>query len=156
MDTPTYLHSENPRVPRAEVPFRHSLQVQTRFSDIDLLGHVNNNVYLSFMDLAKIDYFTAIMQRPLTPADLRMVVVHIDCDFYEPSYFHEQLTVWTTVQHVGQRSITLQQRITDRSGLSTKCIGTTVMAGFDPATAQGAPVDPQLIAAAGAYEKRDL
>lgn len=54
MDKPlNYLPSSNPRVPAAAHPFRHCTKVQTRFSDIDLLGHLNNNAYLSIMDLAK-------------------------------------------------------------------------------------------------------
>ena len=31
--------------------FRHTLPLQLRFNDIDLLGHVNNSVYFSFYDL---------------------------------------------------------------------------------------------------------
>ena len=33
--------------------FRHTLPLQLRFNDIDLLGHVNNSVYFSFYDLGK-------------------------------------------------------------------------------------------------------
>ena len=33
--------------------FRHTLPLQLRFNDIDLLGHVNNSVYFSFYDAGK-------------------------------------------------------------------------------------------------------
>jgi len=156
IEQPTLLQSDNPRVPQAKNPFRHVLPVQTRFTDIDLLGHVNNNAYFSLMDLAKIDYFNTAMGRTLTPADLCMVVVHVACDFFEPAYFNEQLKVWTTISHIGHRSITLEQRITDASGHSTKCVGTTVLAGFDPATAQGAPIDESIMNAVTQFENRAL
>ena len=32
--------------------FRHHTDVQIRFNDIDILGHVNNTVYFSFYDTA--------------------------------------------------------------------------------------------------------
>ncbi|MDE7410564.1 MAG: acyl-CoA thioesterase [Paramuribaculum sp.] len=152
----TYLPSDNPRVPEARHPFRHCIDVQTRFTDIDLIGHVNNNVYLSFMDLAKIDYFTTVLQRKLTPRDLCMVVAHIDCDYFEPAYFDNHLQVWTTIIHHGERSITLQQRIVDADTMQTKCIGTTVMVGFDPVTTRSAPIDTELIARLTDYEKRPI
>lgn len=153
---PTYLPSDNLRVTPATVPFRHCTDVQTRFTDIDMLGHINNNVYLSFMDLAKIDYFTAIGNGQLDIADIRTVVVHIDCDFVAPSYFGEQLQVWTTIVHVGQKSVTLEQRVVNAASGQTKCVGRTVMAGFDPATASGAPIDPHWLEAAATYEERPL
>ena len=28
--------------------FRHSIPVQMRFNDIDVLGHINNSVYFSY------------------------------------------------------------------------------------------------------------
>ena len=82
VDTPTFLPSSNPRVPKAEQPFRHCMPMQIRFTDIDMMGHLNNNVYLTFMDLAKIDYFTTLRPGEVDMNNLNMVVVHIDVDFY--------------------------------------------------------------------------
>ena len=40
--------------------FRHSIPVQMRFNDIDVLGHVNNSVFFTYYDLGKSAYFTTI------------------------------------------------------------------------------------------------
>ena len=40
--------------------FHHSIPVQIRFNDIDMLGHVNNTVYFSFFDLGKARYFEEV------------------------------------------------------------------------------------------------
>lgn len=153
--TPSLLPSDNPRVPAARYPFRHSVSLQTRFTDIDPLGHVNNNVYLAFMDMAKLDYFAAITGSPTADVrDIRAVVVNVNVDFFEPSYFNEPLTVWTAVTHIGHRSFTIEQRIVNPSSGHTKCIGRTTLAGFDPATASGADLQPSLIAAVIAFEHR--
>ncbi len=73
----TYLPSDNPKVPAAEFPFRHSQPVQMRFTDIDMLGHLNNNVYLTFMDLAKVEYFAAVLPEGMDWRSINAVVVHI-------------------------------------------------------------------------------
>ncbi len=153
MTPPSLLPSENPRVPAATHPFRHAVDVQTRFTDIDILGHVNNNVYLSMMDLAKVSYVEAISGGKISIRDIRAVVVNINCDFYEPSYFNEPLQVFTAVTHIGHRSFTLEQRVVNANSGHTKCIGRTTLAGFDPATAQGADLDPVLTAAVADFEQ---
>ena len=37
--------------------FRHRTPIQIRFNDLDAYQHVNNNVYFSFYDLGKENYF---------------------------------------------------------------------------------------------------
>lgn len=152
---PTLIPSDNPRVPECAHPFRHALDLQSRFTDVDMLGHINNNVYLSFMDLGKLDYFAAISGGKAGVRDIRAVVVNVNVDFYEPSYFGEPLRVWTAVSRIGERSFTIEQRIVDPVTGHTKCIGSTTLAGFDPATARGAELDEVLVKAVEKFERRD-
>ena len=156
MESGTYLPSDNPKVPEAQFPFYHSLPVQMRFTDIDMLGHLNNNVYLSFMDLAKVSYFSDVLPEGMDWKSLRAVVVHISCDFYSPSYFNESLEVWTTVTSVSEHSFRMEQRIVHSSTGQTKCIGYTVMAGFDPATAKSIKVDRHWVECVEKFEGRKL
>ena len=152
-----FLISDNPRVPKSPYPFRHVTDVQTRFSDIDILGHLNNNAYFSLFDLAKIKYLQATApERYKHDLQVKAVVVHIDCDFYSPAYFGEPLQVWTTIGHCSHNSFTIEQRMVNAQTSQTKCISHTVMAGFDPKARQGMPIDPEWIAAAEAWEERPL
>lgn len=153
MNQPTLLPSDNPRVPQAQQPFRHSIDIQTRFTDIDTLGHVNNNALLSYMDLAKLHYFADISDGQIRLADISAVIVNINCDFFEPAYFEEQLRVYTAVTHIGNRSFSIEQRLVNVPDLHTKTIVRTILAGFDPATASGADLDPQLTQAVRQFEQ---
>ena len=134
--------------------FRHHMPLQMRFNDIDMLGHLNNSVYLTFMDLAKTRYFQAALGDKLRWGEIGVVIVNINCDFFEPSYFNEPLQVWTAITHIGHRSFTIEQRIVNPGTGHTKCIGRTTLAGFDPATAAGAPLDENLVRAAVTFEQR--
>lgn len=156
MTTPSYLNSTNPRVAPAAYPFRHCLPVQMRFSDIDMLGHLNNNVYLTFMDLAKIEYFGAINGATIKASDLYMVVVNINCDFVAPSFLGNALEVWTQVTGIGEKSVRLEQRIVDGNTGETKCISHTVMAGYDPATHTSAPIAGHWVEKIERFEQRSL
>lgn len=156
MKQPSYVPSDNPRVAPSDFPFRHCQPLQIRFSDIDMLGHLNNNVYLTFMDLAKIRYFSAVKGTPITAQDLAMVVVHIDCDFLAPTFLDDNIEVWTRVTRIGDRSLNLEQRIVNADTGEVKCIGRTVMAGYDPATALGAPLREDWITLIEAFEQHPL
>ena len=156
MESGTFLKSDNPKVPEAKFAFHHCLPVQMRFTDIDMLGHLNNNVYLSFMDLAKVNYFSDVLPEGMDWHSINAVVVHISCDFYSPSYFNESLEVWTTVTTVGEHSFKMEQRIVNSTTGQTKCVGTTIMAGFDPATAQGKAIDRHWVECVDKYEGRKL
>lgn len=154
--TPSFLPSENPRVAPVKFPFRHCTDVQTRLTDIDILGHVNNNVYLQFMDLAKLRYFSDISDGEFTIRTIAAVVVKVECEFYEPTFLDDSLQVWTAVVAIGQHSLTLEQRVVSAVSGHTKCIGRTILVGFDPETLKSAPLRPDLVECLTAFEQREF
>lgn len=142
----------NPKVPQAEHPFHHLVEVQTRFNDFDLLGHLNNSVYLQFMDLAKVAYFEAVTGHPLDPKGPGVVIVNINVNFFSPAYFREPLAVATACVKISHRSFILEQRVLNPETGDVKCVATTVMASFDPATATSPELDPEWTDALKRYE----
>lgn len=146
----------NPKVPKSDIEFRHIMELQVRFSDIDIFGHVNNGAYLSMMDLAKATYYAEVGALEFTAESIRAVVVNINCNFYSPAYFGEPLAVATAVKSVSERSFVIEQRLFNRETGDVKCTSHTVLAGFDPATAKSAPIAPELVARFESYEGRSL
>lgn len=130
----------NPRIPQPLRPFRHTLDVQLRFNDVDMFGHVNNSVYLQFFDLGKLHYFEAALGKDFANSGLAIVIVNINCDFFSPSFLDEPLAVMTQTVHIGEKSLTLEQRIVNTANGDVKCMARTVMAGFDPNTLMSAPI----------------
>lgn len=130
----------NPRVPQEEFPFHHSYPLQIRFNDIDVVGHLNNSIYLQFLDLGKMQYFNAIMKEGITWKQVPVVIVNINVNFYSPTYMDEQIEVRTQTLRLSERSLTLEQRIVNPQTGDVKCVAQTVMAGFDARTASSAPI----------------
>lgn len=151
-----YLRSTNPRVPEAAAPFHHSLDIQVRFTDVDMLGHINNNAILSYMDLAKLDYFQEINGDFLQSRDQALAVVNINADFYSQSFINEPLQVWTAVTSLGPKSVVLEQRVINSDTSETKAIGRFVMACFRRSTAKSDLLDHDWVSAAEAFEERSL
>lgn len=145
---------ENPRVPAPPVTFVHTINIQMRFCDTDMLGHVNNNAYLTYTDIGKVAYF----ERALTTHELSManvVIGHYEVDFYAPTFISEKLAVQTAVLSVGDKSLTLEQRVISRTGM-TKCVVRSVMVCVDPDTGRSKSLDPMVVKSLEEYEGRPL
>ncbi len=89
--------------------FRHHMPLQMRFNDIDMLGHLNNSVYLTFMDLAKTRYFQAALGDKLRWGEIGVVIVNINCDFCKPTFFDDVIEVETAVVAIGRRASLLSR-----------------------------------------------
>lgn len=131
------------------------LPVQLRFSDIDALGHVNNTVYFSLMDLAKTEYFLNVMGSDLDISKAGLVVVNVNCSFCAPSFFGERLEVVTSTVAIGEKSLTLEQAVVcPDKGDEVKCTCRTVMCGFDPRTSTAIPIADEWRSALETFENK--
>lgn len=150
-----YITSGNPRVPKVDFPFRHVEPLQIRFTDVDVFGHVNNNVYMAMMDLGKLSYYNAVMDGNLDYRNIAMVVVNVNCSFFAPTYISDHIEVWTSVASVGEHSFTLEQRIIDSDSGEVKCMAQSVLCAIS-SDGVTAPLDPEWIASLERYEERPI
>lgn len=114
--------------------FRMSLPLQIRFSDIDALGHINNNIYFSFFDLGKTTYFEKIKGGAVSWTDGLIVVAHIETDFYSPVYYREKVAVDTKVIKLGEKSGVFLQQIRNTKNNEIKCRCQSVFVAYNAAT----------------------
>lgn len=114
--------------------FPHSIPVQLRFNDVDVLGHVNNTVYFSFYDTAKAAYFSAVRHEAIDWQHVDTVIANVDCAFAAPIFFSEKIRVYSRCMEVGEKSFRIQQVIIDEISGQVKSAAETVMVCIDPAT----------------------
>ena len=89
--------------------------VQRRFSDIDALGHVNNVVYLDYLQDARV---AAMWSAGVVEGiGFSHVVVRNEIDYRRPLVLHEEpLIVEIWVSEIGRTSYTFSYRILDEQG----------------------------------------
>ncbi|MDE7397331.1 MAG: acyl-CoA thioesterase, partial [Muribaculum sp.] len=80
----------------------------------------------------------------------------INCDFYAPTFFNEEVGVVTTVTHVGEKSLNLEQRLICLTTGQVKTVCRTVMVGIDLATGHSAVVAREWVDAVSTFEGRKL
>lgn len=120
--------------------FKHSTDIQIRFNDIDMLGHLNNTMYFSYFDIGKADYFNAIRRTDNHWGHLDIVIVNVNCDFMSRVRYTERIAVRTRVSYIRNKSFEVLQEMVDKDSNEIKAVCRTVMVGFDPATGKSAPL----------------
>lgn len=86
--------------------FEHTLTV--RFRDLDLFGHVNNAVYLTYLEEARIAFMTHTGIRNWQDRTRSTIVAHIDIDYRAPAKLGDTLRLQLSVSRIGNRSFTLR------------------------------------------------
>ncbi len=132
--------------------FRHSLPVQIRFNDIDILGHLNNIVYFALYDLAKARFLEEIRKGKVDWKKVECVIANINCTYIKQILFGEEIEVKSRCIHLGERSFTLRQCLVEVKTQEIRSVCDTVMVCFNPETGKSAPMSDTLRNAIISYE----
>ena len=84
--------------------FKHKVPVQVRFVDIDKLGHVNNAVYLSYFEMARVNYFDDLVGKRVDWYTTGMILGRSIVDYKVPVFLEDKLFVYTAVTRFGTKS----------------------------------------------------
>jgi acyl-CoA thioester hydrolase len=108
--------------------FTHRLAV--RFSDCDLLGHVNNAVYFTYFEQARLAWWTHLSGRVGFPGG-HTVIVHAACDYKAPAHVGDELDISVVLAAIGRSSVTLTYTIVDAASRELIALGKTVNVTVD-------------------------
>jgi acyl-CoA thioester hydrolase len=95
--------------------FEYETELQVRFRDIDAMGHVNNAVYATYLEQARVDYYADVIGVGLD--DIDTVLVNLQIDYrHEITLDDETVTVAMGVRDIGESSVTVayELRVGDR------------------------------------------
>jgi acyl-CoA thioesterase FadM len=112
--------------------------VQKRFSDVDSFMHVNNIWQQSYFDMGKTDFYTKVLGITGVFDKLRIITASTHTDYYGQVRLMDDIVVVTDVSRLGNKSMTLHQRIMH----DDKCLteSSSVMVAFDFETQQTVPM----------------
>ena len=137
-------------------PFRHRTTLQVRFRDTDAFGHVNNAVFFSYLELARIRYLLDVLE-PATPFErLPLILARVELDFRSPIMFGEDVWVDSRVDRIGRSSFAMSHRMT--AGDEGRLVGeaSSVIVTYDYAVARPIDVPDEWRTRMAAHEGRSL
>lgn len=105
-------------------------EIQTRFRDTDAMGHVNNAVYLSYLELARMEYVKRVFN--ITHySGVDFILARAEVDYRSPSMPGETLRVGVRVTRVGGASFDFQYRVEEAASGRLVAEAKTVQVCFD-------------------------
>jgi len=125
--------------------FKHATQLQLRFNDIDVLGHVNNNSQLALFDVGKTEFYNTMRGMLDDWSKVEAVIVNINCTFMRQIHFSDPIEVRTRVKEIGEKSFVLQQILRKTSNGEICSFSESVMVCVDFDTRKSKPI-PEYIA----------
>jgi len=135
--------------------WRFFITVEVRFRDIDMFGHVNNAAYFTYIESARVAYYTALTG--LTdPRQFGMTLASEKMDFLRPIFFGQTVRVYTRIGRVGNKSWTLEHEIRDASTDELMAAGSTVNVHYDYESEQSIPLPAEIVEKMEAFEGRKL
>lgn len=112
--------------------------VQKRFSDVDSFMHVNNIWQQSYFDMGKTDFYTKVLGITGVFDKLRIITASTHTDYFGQVRLTDDIVVVTDVSRLGNKSMTLHQRIMCGDRCLTE--SSSAMVAFDFEAQQTVPM----------------
>lgn len=103
-------------------------EVTLRYSDMDVLGHLNNAVYASLFEAGRVAYVEQVLLE-VTPPGLGFVIVKLTIDFKAEARYPGTARIETAVTRIGGSSLVFAQTLGVGGRLSAAAEG--ICALFD-------------------------
>src|SRR5262245_39395949 len=114
-----------------------------RFRDVDVLGHVNNAVYFTYMESARTEYWLKTFGGS-SLQDLQFIVAHAECDFKIAARYGDELEVVIRTTSVRNSSFDWDYEIRKVKTSELIAKGKTIQVYYDYAEEKSVPVPPEV------------
>ncbi len=152
--------------------FRFSREVEAVFGDLDAMGHVNNVVYLEWIETARIAYWIQITSQRthggvpqeagashppgpgvMSGALIDMILARTEIDYRSPVSYGERLDVFVRTSLIRKSSIVFEYAVQARSDGRVVAEAKTVVVCYDYNLMRSKPVSQEMTAAILALDK---
>lgn len=117
-------------------------KVQVRFADLDVLGHVNNSVYLTYFEAARVYYFKHLLNTDWDWQTDSVVLVKNEVEYIRPIFLHDVPEIEISTAHVGTKSFTFAYDIRVNGVQCSK--GSSTLVAYDVATHSTMEIKPEM------------
>ena len=119
----------------------HWTKESVRYNDTDRQGHVNNAVFVTFLEAGRVSLLYNPKEEALTPEGTSFVLANLVLNFRGEILWPSEVRIGTTVSRIGNSSVTFCQGLF----VGDNCVATaqTVLVLIDNATRKSRPLPDQ-------------
>lgn len=117
-----------------------SVDVQVRWSDLDALGHVNNAMYFSYFEIARLAWYASLGHGSLGSESTGLVIVDAHCEYLHAILYPATIAISMYGGVPGRSSFDSFYRITDSSGHVLYTRGSSRIVWLDKTRTRSSPL----------------
>ncbi|PKR81646.1 acyl-CoA thioesterase [Brumimicrobium salinarum] len=125
-------------------------EIQVRFADCDMMGHVNNAVYLSYFEMARMHYFEQLVGAEWDYQKHGTLLVKNEVVYLKPVLLNDTPKIFVHLERIGEKSFTFGYTVKVNDEVRTT--GSSKLVCFDFKTQSTVKVFPSFIEA---FQKLD-
>ncbi len=129
----------------------YTTEIDVRFRDIDVMGHVNNAVYATYIEQARTEYYRDVLSADLS--SISTVLASLSLDFRRAVKLTDgTVTVEIDVAELGRSSVTMTHEV--RTGGQVVADAEATIVTLDPDSGEPAPIPDEQRSAMTSYHER--
>jgi acyl-CoA thioester hydrolase len=129
--------------------------LRPRFRDTDAMGHINNAVYVTYLEVARQEYWRAFIEDE-NYRSVPFILARVEVDFRSEALMHETLELCIRCAYVGGKSFAFDYAIRERTTQRLVVAARSVQVFYDYATKTSMPCPADMRARLEAFEGRPL
>ncbi len=129
--------------------------LRPRFRDTDAMGHVNNAVYVTYLEVARQEYWRAFVQSDNYRV-VPFILAHVTIDFRSEALMHETLELCIRCAFIGGKSFGFDYVIREQKTQRLVVEAKSVQVFYDYTSKQSMPCPSELRERLEAFEGRPL
>jgi acyl-CoA thioester hydrolase len=135
--------------------FRVTHELRPRFRDTDAMGHINNAVYVTYIEVARQEYWRAFT-REQDYRRVPFILAHVSIDFRSEALVRELLLLHIRCGSIGTKSFTFEYEIREAESGRLVVEASSVQVCYDYDAKQSIPVPDELRQRLEVFEGRPL
>ena len=111
--------------------FKYKTTIEMRFADLDMMGHVNNAVYFTYMEIGRSKYWNDAIKWDWKKTGV--VIGQASIDYITPIFLEDKVSMYVKTSRIGKTSFDLEYLIVkDVHGKEVICSkGKSICVSFD-------------------------
>lgn len=122
--------------------FHFTTDIEIRFADIDAYGHVNNAIFFTYLETARVKLFQQHFGGFLDTS-LTFLVVRAECDYRLPVTLNDKLQITIVIEQLRHSSFTFGYRLHNGEG-KNYATARTVMVCYDPVVSRPVAIPAEI------------
>jgi len=119
--------------------FRFNTTLEVRWRDMDALNHVNNAVYFTYLEQARVHYLREVGLDFREDDEVSFIIAEASCAYHSPLTLGEQVRIWVRTSELRTSSFIFEYRMEGEDG-RLAALARTAQVCYDYQVSQPRPI----------------